>query len=196
MSWAQFLLIGSIVIVSLRGFRDQFFFQKYMFQVGPVLQGREYIRMISSGWLHGSGAHLAFNLIALWSFAGVVEQIASTGFFLIVYFASLIGGSLTSLYVHRENPYYSAIGASGAVSGVVFASILLYPQGSIYILFLPFPIPTWLFGIIYLLVSMYGMKRQGDNIGHEAHFGGALTGLIITSAWLPGVWQRFFEILL
>jgi membrane associated rhomboid family serine protease len=195
MSWPVFLLIGSIALISWRGFNDRHFFQQYMFQVGAILRGKEYLRMVSSGWLHGSGAHLAFNLIALWSFAGVVEQLSSTAFLMVVYALSLLGGSLTSLYVHRDNPHYSAIGASGAVSGVVFTSILLYPQGSIFIFFIPFPIPSWLFGIIYLFVSMYGMKKQGDNIGHEAHFGGALTGLIATTIWLPGIWGRFFDIL-
>ncbi len=187
------LLIGSIVLISYRGFRDTYFFNKYMFQVGAILEGKQFIRMVSSGWLHGSGAHLAFNMIALWSFAEVIIQLGSVFFFVAIYFLSLIGGSLTSLYIHRHNLYYSAIGASGAVSGVVFASILLYPQGSIYLFLIPFPIPSWLFGILYLLVSMYGMKRQGDNIGHEAHLGGALSGLLITSIWFPGIWNYLFS---
>ena len=179
------------VLISLRGFNDRVFFERYLFQVGSILNAKEYIRMLSSGFLHGGMAHLAFNIIALWSFGGLVEDFLGTVPFLILYFLSLIGGNLTSLFLHREEMYYRAVGASGAVSGVVFASILLYPQGSVYVFLIPFAIPSWLFGIVYLLVSIYGMRAQKDNIGHEAHFGGALSGLILTLWFQPESGTRF-----
>lgn len=181
------------VLLSLRGFNDRLFFEKYLFQTGSILNGKEYIRMISSGFLHAGWAHLAFNMIALWSFGGLVEDFLGSISFLILYFIALIAGNLTSLYMHRGELFYRAVGASGAVSGVVFASILLYPQGSVYVFLIPFAIPSWLFGFIYLMISIYGMRTQRDNIGHEAHFGGAIAGLIMTLWFRPSSGAEFIQ---
>ncbi len=99
--------------------------------------------------------------------------------FLIIYFGSLLGGDILALFVHKKEYYYSAVGASGAVCGVIFASIALFPGIEIGILFLPFPMPSWLFGILYVAYSIYGIKSSHDNIGHEAHLGGALVGMLL-----------------
>lgn len=190
---ATIALVVINVLVSLRGFSDRLFFEKYLFQIGSILNSREYIRMVSSGFLHGGWAHLAFNMFALYSFGGLVENQLGIIPYLILYFIALTAGNLTSLFLHREQLFYRAVGASGAVSGVVFSSIILYPQGSVYVFLIPFAIPSWLFGIVYLFISIYGMRQQSDNIGHEAHFGGSLAGIIMTLWFVPGAGQRFVE---
>ena len=93
---------------------------------------------------------------------------------------SLLIGSLYSLFYHKKEPYYSAIGASGAVSGIVYACIMLYPEMELMLILVPIPIPGYIFGVIYLLYSMYGMKKQLGNIGHSAHLGGAIGGFALT----------------
>ena len=145
--------------------------------------------MLSSGFLHLDFSHLLFNMLTLYFFADIV--IFSVGYikFLIIYIASLLVGNLLSFYFHKNELHYSAIGASGAVSGVLYSAILLYPDMSLYLFFIPIPIPAWLFGILYLLYSIYGMKKQLGNIGHDAHFGGAIAGYILTLVFVPDIFE-------
>ncbi|ULC58090.1 rhomboid family intramembrane serine protease [Flaviramulus sp. BrNp1-15] len=180
------IIIAANVIISYKGFNDYNFFEKYKFQVGGVQRG-EQIRLFSSGFLHADTQHLIFNMLTLYFFADVVIQLLSPIQFLIVYFGSLLLGSLLSLYFHKNEYHYSAVGASGAVMGVLYSAILLQPGMSLYMFFIPIPIPAYVFGIGYLLYSIYGMKNRIGNIGHDAHFGGAIGGYIITlilSPWL------------
>ena len=135
--------------------------------------------MISSGFLHADMGHLFFNMFTLYMFAPVVSGYFGDFSFLLIYFGSLVFGSLLTLIMHKNEYQYSAVGASGAVTGIVYSAILIQPDmmlGLFYII----PIPAYLFGIGYLLYSIYGMKSQNDNIGHSAHFGGAVGGYVIT----------------
>ncbi|MEP3839186.1 MAG: rhomboid family intramembrane serine protease [Algibacter sp.] len=180
------VIIAANVIISYKGFNDFGFFDKYKFQVGAVQRG-EKIRMFSSGFLHADTQHLFFNMLTLFFFADVVIANLSSIQFLLVYLGSLMVGSLLPLYFHKNEYHYSAVGASGAVSGIIYSAILLQPGMSLYMFFIPIPIPAYLFGIGYLLYSIYGMKNRIGNIGHDAHFGGAVGGYIITlllSPWL------------
>jgi membrane associated rhomboid family serine protease len=136
--------------------------------------------MLSSAFLHVDIAHLAFNMITLYFFAPVVTDFLGTPVFLLVYFGSLICGSLLTLQFHKNDYSYRAVGASGAVTGVLYSAILLNPDMNLYFFFIPIPIPAYVFGIGYLLYSIYGMKAKRDNIGHTAHFGGAIGGYAIT----------------
>ena len=163
----------------MKGFDDYSFLDKYKFQVGRVL-GKEKIRMFTSGFLHVDWMHLGFNMYALYMFGGFVSTLLGSIPFLIVYFGSLMAGSLYTLHYHKNEPYYSAVGASGAVSGVVYSAILLNPGLELYLFFIPIPIPGYIFGVGYLLYSIYGMKKQLGNIGHAAHLGGAIGGFILT----------------
>lgn len=175
-------LIGIIlanVLFSWKGFEDQFFFRKYEFHIGSIRSG-EQIRMVSSGFLHADISHLAFNMLTLYFFAPYVYEYLGNFSFLLVYFASLIFGSLLTLLFHKNDYSYRAIGASGAVTGIVYSAILLEPRIMIYGF-----IPGYLFGIIYLLYSIYGMKSKSDNIGHTAHFGGAIGGYLFTLLKYP-----------
>ncbi len=180
------ILIAANVIISYKGFQDYSFFEKYKFNVGAVKRG-EQIRLFSSGFLHADTQHLLFNMLTLYFFADVVITLLNATQFILIYMGSLLLGNLLSLYFHKNEYHYSAVGASGAVSGIIYAAILLRPGMSLYLFFIPIPIPAYVFGIGYLLYSIYGMKNRIGNIGHDAHFGGAIGGYVITlilSPWL------------
>lgn len=180
------IIIGANVVLSLKGFNDFSFFEKNKFNIGGIQRG-EQSRMVSSGFLHVDMQHLLFNMITLFFFAGVVIDYLGQTNFAIIYFGSLVVGNLLSYYFHKHEYHYSAVGASGAVTGILYSAILLNPEMSLYMFFVPIPIPAYLFGIGYLLYSIYGMKNKVGNIGHDAHFGGAIGGYVITllmATWL------------
>lgn len=178
-----YAIIAINVIVSFKGFEDQYFFRKYQFHVGSIRAGEQY-RMVTSGFLHADIMHLAFNMITLYFFAPIVSVSLSNFTLVLVYFASLICGSLLTMVFHGNEYSYSAVGASGAVTGVLYSAILMYPDMEIGI-FGVIPMPAYLFGIGYLLYSIYGMKSRTDNIGHTAHIGGAIGGYVITLLKVP-----------
>ncbi|NRD20386.1 rhomboid family intramembrane serine protease [Winogradskyella eckloniae] len=182
------VIIAANGIISFKGFDDRGFFEKFKFNVGSIRRG-EQIRMLSSGFLHADLTHLFFNMFTLYFFADFVVARLGSVHFLIIYFASLIFGNLLSLYFHKDEYWYSAIGASGAVTGILYSAILLEPGMSLYMYFIPIPIPGYVFGIGYLLYSIYGMKKSIGNIGHDAHFGGAVGGYVITLILYPSIFQ-------
>jgi membrane associated rhomboid family serine protease len=167
------------LLFSFKGFNDISFFRKYEFHIGSIRSG-EQIRLLSSGFLHADIMHLAFNMYTLYMFAPVVYENFSDFYFLIIYLGSLIFGSLLTLLFHKDDYNYRAIGASGAVTGILYSAILLEPNMGIGLFFIPIPIPAYIFGLLYLLYSIYGMKAKNDNIGHTAHFGGAIGGFVLT----------------
>jgi len=173
------LIILANVAVSYIGFGDLAFFRKYEFHIGSIRAGEQY-RMFSSAFLHADIGHLFFNMFTLYMFAPVVSEAFGSISLLIIYIGSLIFGSLLTLLFHKDDYSYRAIGASGAVTGILYSAILLQPQMGLYLFFIPIPIPAYIFGIGYLLYSIYGMKAKNDNIGHTAHFGGAIGGYVIT----------------
>ncbi|WP_299628169.1 rhomboid family intramembrane serine protease [uncultured Tenacibaculum sp.] len=180
-------LILANILVSKKGFDDFSFHNKFKFQIGKILQG-EKVRMFSSGFLHADWPHLGFNMYALYLFGGGVARAFGNTNFILIYTISLLFGSLYTLYRHKEDHYYSAVGASGAVSGVMFASILLFPGKLYSFIFFPFfSFPAYALGIGYLLYSIYGMKKQLGNVGHAAHLGGAIGGYAITLLLRPNV---------
>lgn len=181
-----YLLIGITVFVSYRGFNNYSFFEQYKFQVTRILNGDK-IRLLSSGFLHADWIHLILNMYVLYIFGKIVIHRFGDLPFLLVYFGSLLAGSLYSLYYHKKEPYYSAIGASGAVSGIVFSCILLHPQMKLNLMFIPIAIPGYIFGVLYLLYTIYGMKKQLGNIGHSAHLGGAIGGYLLTLIIAPWI---------
>ena len=166
------------VLISYKGFNDLSFFINFEFHVGSIRSG-EQIRMLSSGFLHADMMHLIFNMLTLWFFAPVVINHLGSFSFILVYFGSLIFGSLLTMVFHKNDYGYRAVGASGAVTGVLYSAILLQPDMMLGIFFI-IPMPAYLFGILYLLYSIYGIKAKNDNIGHTAHFGGAVGGYLIT----------------
>lgn len=184
MSYVLLLIIVVNLLVSFKGFGDDYFFRKYEFHIGSIRAG-EHLRMITSAFLHVDIGHLFFNMFTLYMFAPVVMGYLDNLSFLLIYFGSLVFGSLLTLVFHKDEYSYRAVGASGAVTGVLYSAILLQPDMSLYLFFIPIPIPAYLFGIGYLLYSIYGMKAKNDNIGHTAHFGGAIGGYLITLLKYP-----------
>ncbi len=186
LSLITIIIIAANIIFSFKGFNDFSFFEKYKFNIGGIRRG-EQVRMIGSGFLHVDEMHLFFNMFTLYFFADEVIDYLGEFNFAIVYFGSLVVGNLLSYYFHKNEYHYSAVGASGAVTGILYSAILLNPDMSLYMFFIPVPIPGYVFGIGYLLYSIYGMKNKVGNIGHDAHFGGAIGGYVITlimATWL------------
>ena len=169
-----------------KGFKDRSFFETYKFNVGGIKRG-EKLRMLVSGFLHVDLQHLLFNMITLYFFADQVIYKVGSFYFFLIYFGSLIFGNLLSYYFHKNESYYSAVGASGAVTGILYAAILLFPGMELYLYFIPIPIPSYIVGVGYMMYSIYGMKSRVGNIGHDAHFGGAIGGYVLTLLIAPQV---------
>lgn len=181
---ATIAIIAANIIVSLKGFNDGAFFERYKFGIGAIQAGQKE-RMVTSGFLHVDFTHLLFNMFTLYFFAGVVISDLDAAKFFGIYFISLLAGSLLALFFHKNEPLYSAVGASGAVTGVLYAAILLRPDMQLGIMFIPIPLPAYVVGIGYLLYSIYGMKNRLGNIGHTAHFGGAIGGYVTVLLFKP-----------
>ena len=143
--------------------------------------------MWTSGFLHVDFNHLFINMLSLYFFAGYVVYSLGELKFLALYMTSLYIGNYLSYRYHIKQDNYTAVGASGAVSGVVFSSVILYPEMKMMLLFLPIPLPGYVMATLYLVYTIYGMRKQKDNIGHTAHFGGAIAGIIATIAFIPSV---------
>lgn len=188
------IIIAANVIISYKGFGDYGFFDRYKFNVGAIQRG-EKLRMFSSGFLHVDTQHLLFNMLTLYFFADTVIGYVQPLGFIIIYIVSLASGSLMSLYFHKNDYHYNAVGASGAVTGILYAAILLQPGMELMFFFIPIPIPAYIFGIGYLLYSIYGMKNQIGNIGHDAHFGGAIGGFIATLILAPYLFKTNLQMI-
>jgi membrane associated rhomboid family serine protease len=181
---STFLVILLTAVVSLLGFQNRMVVEKYIFEPERILAWKEYYRLITSGFLHADFIHLALNMVSLYLFGRSVERMLGPGQFLLVYFGAVIGGGLLSLYVHRHHEY-RAYGASGGVCGIIFSYMLLFPGARISALPLPIFIPAWLYAIGFMVGSFYAMKAGRDNVGHDAHLGGAIVGLLLTAALQP-----------
>ena len=190
-----FLLIIINVLVSYKGMKNRAFFDGYKFEVDPVLKGRDYKRLVTSGFLHVSWMHLIFNMIALFMFSPALEFVFGAVGYLVIYFGSLVCGKLLALLIHRNHGDYSSAGASGAIAGLMFAFIAVDPYSSLGLFFIP--LPAWIWGILYMIFSMYAIRSRRDNIGHESHLGGAITGMLLAMAMRPQVLvQNYLVILL
>ena len=175
MSTALLLLIAFNVLMSYKGFSNIGFFERHKFSISALNQ-KQYFRLVSSGFLHVDSAHLVFNMFALYMFGDYVIQNTGVYLFVLIYMFSLLAGNFFTYINHKKEPSYSAVGASGAVSGIVYSSILLFPQMQLVLILFPIPMPGYVFGILYLFYTLFGIKSRNDNIGHTAHFGGAIAG--------------------
>jgi len=177
-------LIGSIIlainiIISFIGFNNVQFFDKYRFEINGIRKG-EYYRLLTSAVLHVNKTHLLFNMVTFYFFVAIVVTALGPLPLLLLYLGSLFTGNLFALAFHHNQLNYIAVGASGAVTGVLFSALLLYPGIELMLFFIPLPIPGYIFGIGYMIYTLYGMQAQNDNIGHTAHFGGAIGGIVMT----------------
>jgi len=181
------LVIAITAIISLLVPNGSSNFEKYKFNVGAIMSRKEYIRILSAGFLHADMMHLLFNMMTLYFFGPVIlEGFGAIGF-IIIYIGSILLGNIFSLFIYQKQPWYSAIGASGGVSGVLFAAIAMAPKMSLFLFFIPIPIPGFVFGLLYFGYSVYMMlnPKQWDNLGHAAHLGGAFFGLVYAIATQP-----------
>lgn len=183
---ATILIVVITAIVSFRGFGNRRFLERFLFDPQAILRDREHYRLVTSAFLHADMFHLFFNVFSLYSFGSGIELVFGLRDLLLIYFGSILGGSVLSLWLHRHHEY-RALGASGGVCGVIFASIFLMPGGSVVIFPVPVPLPAWLFAIVFLVVSFIGLRRQLGNVGHDAHLGGAIIGLLLTTALHPRI---------
>ena len=191
------IIVAVNIAASYKGFTNQLFFDAYKFEVDKILINKDYKRLITAGFLHSGWTHLILNMFTLMMFSESIERYLGESLFLTIYLASLVGGCLFALFIHRNHGDYSAVGASGAVCGIVFASIALFPDMGVGFFFLPVFIPGWLYGVVYVLYSIYGIRSKKDNIGHEAHLGGALIGMMLSVILHPSALrENYFTILI
>ena len=183
------LLVLANLAVSIPAFNNSKLMNDLIFYPPAIANNNQYYRFITHGFLHADIAHLAFNMIALYSFGGAVEQIFSLDclfgsmgkvYYLLMYLVALVVATLPTYLKNVNNYQYRSLGASGAVSAVVFAGLTLLPQLPINFMFIPIDIPGYIFGIIYLGVSAYLDRKGGGNVNHSAHFWGAAFGVVFT----------------
>lgn len=182
------LLILTTAITSILAFRRDHVYYRLLFNAWQIKNRHEYWRFFSYALVHAGWGHLLINMMVLYSFGTNVEDVFETAFghtqgamiFLAFYIISIVVSTSWDYIKHRNNVHYNAVGASGAVSAVLFSSILTSPTAKLIVFPLPIPIPAYLFGILYLLYSIIMVRKNNDNIGHAAHLIGALFGMIFT----------------
>ncbi len=190
------LLILNVLISGYALFADQSLVERLSFKPRRILGQGEYYRLITAGFVHVGLTHLLFNMITLYYFGPPLEVLLGSVKFMLLYFGAELLAHGLSLLLHRNNASYAAVGASGAISGVLFGFILFYPSAPIYIFFIPIGIPAFVFAFAYVALSIYAMKQASANgmtggIAHEAHIGGALGGLLLTILLEPRSLQIF-----
>ncbi|WP_299581324.1 rhomboid family intramembrane serine protease [uncultured Sunxiuqinia sp.] len=193
------IIIAITAFASILAFSREDLMDKLQFNASKVVHKREYYRLVSHGFVHANWEHLIVNMIVLFSFGRVIEAYFEYGFgrmatayYLILYFGGMIVSNLYAIYKHRNNFYYNAVGASGAVSAVLFAAIFFEPWNKIYF-FGVLPIPGIVFALLYLAYSYYMGRKQNDNVAHDAHFLGAVFGFIFPILLNSSLFQRFMD---
>ena len=192
-----YLIIGTTAIVSYICFGRRDLVNRLSFNSYAIFKRKERFRLITHGFVHADMTHLLINMFTFWSFGTYMESLFNAiGFgrwgFVGLYFGGMIFSSLFDLIKYRDNIYYQSIGASGAVSAVLFSSILFAPWSKI-LLFAIIPVPGIIFGVLYLIYCQYMAKQSSDNINHNAHFYGALYGLLFPVLLQPSLINVFFD---
>lgn len=169
------------------------FLERNLFRPYWLLRRRQYATVVSSGFLHADLMHLIFNMMTFWFFAFPLEQRIGTSRFVALYFAGLLISHAGTYFKQRNNPEYASVGASGAISAVLFAAIVYFPHQSLFIIPIPVPIPAPLFAVGYLAYTYYAARQAQGRINHDAHLGGALTGLAFVAVTDPGAYAQLFN---
>jgi membrane associated rhomboid family serine protease len=189
------LILVFTVVTSIYAFNDPTLYGKFMLHPYSVYRKNKLYTLITSGMIHSDWMHLIFNMMTFFFFAFTLEAQIGSWRFGLIYFLSLILSDIPSVLKHKDDFWYNSLGASGAISGVLFSYILFYPLSKLYLFFIPIGIPAVLFGGLYLMYCVYASKQSRDNINHDAHFFGALTGIIITILIIPGIVPHFLSAL-
>jgi membrane associated rhomboid family serine protease len=196
------IIIVLTVTVSLLAFNNHEIFRRMVFNAYDIKHFKNTYRFLSYALIHADWMHLLINMMVLYSFGRIVEQYYEVFFglkgilyYILLYIGGIALSTLPAYGKHKDDYSYTAVGASGAVSAVVFASILFDPLNKIYLFFIPIGIPAIIFGVLYLIYSGYMGKKNVDNIGHDAHFWGAIFGFVFTLVLKPTLIVRLFSIL-
>ena len=195
------IIILVTAAVSILCFTGKLDINALIFNASKVWHGKQWYRMLTYGRVHGGWGHLFFNMLTLYFFGSVVEQYFGLAFgntlgivlYVVLYVSAIAVSTVGDLIKYRNSPGYNAVGASGAVSAVLFASILFEPKMGIYIYLIPIPVPGYIFAPLYLLYCWYMAKRNMDNIGHTAHFWGAVYGLVFPLIFRPDIFHHFLS---
>lgn len=181
------------IITSIYAFNDHTIYGKFMLHPYTVSKGRKLYTYITSGLIHADWMHLIFNMFTYVCFAFTLEKILGHWQFGLLYFLSLILSDVPTVIKHKDHFWYNSLGASGAISAVLFSYILFDPWGKLYVMGIP--MPAIVFAVLYLFYSWYMARNAKDNIGHDAHFFGAVSGLVITILLEPATVSNFFQLL-
>jgi membrane associated rhomboid family serine protease len=173
-----YLIIGITSAVTLYAFRNNTFFEKSLFSIDAIIGSNDYYRIFTSVFVHANIGHLFFNMFSFYAFATGIEMKYGPKVTAYLYLYSGLGAGILSLLLHRKDKNYRAVGASGAVCGIIFASIFLIPGGSIIVFPIPVPIPAWAYALLFVFGSIYATNRMAGGIAHDAHLGGALAGIL------------------
>jgi len=187
------VIFAFTIAASLWAFSSDNAYAQMILHPYSVYRGQRRYTVITSGFIHNDWMHLFFNMLSYYFFAFTLERQLGHWQFGLLYFVSLVLSDLPTVYKHKNDEWYHSLGASGAVSAVIFSAILYNPLGGMMILPLPFAIPAVLFGVIYLVYCNYASKYSRDNINHDAHMFGALSGLLITIALNPHIVNTFIH---
>ena len=185
---AAAIILTLTIVISVIGLLSRKVLEKAIMRPQVIAQGNDYATLLSSGFVHADFGHLIFNLITYYSFAFPLDRAIGDLRFEILYFSAMLVGNLGTCIKHRNEPEYASLGASGAILGVLFASIVYFPRQKLLMLPIPIPIPAPLFAVAYLAFSWYSSGRSRDRINHDAHIFGALTGLVFVLVTAP---ERF-----
>jgi len=186
-----FLFTLGISLYALYG--NQSLYHKWILSPYQVVNNKKYIQLFTSGFLHADVMHLIFNMLTFYFFAFKLEMIVGSIVFSIIYLGSLLTGNLFTVWKKKNDYGYGSVGASGAISGVLFSYILFFPTSTLMIFPIPFPIPSWLFGLLYLGWTYYASRHSYDMINHYAHLFGAIGGIVITILFIPEVISSFIN---
>ena len=188
------LLLATILVVSALGlFVWPSLIERNLLRPFGLVQRGDYLTLVTSAFIHADLAHLLLNGFTLWSFGFGLERRIGSQSFLVLYVAGLATRSIATWFLHRRQPGYASLGASGAILAVLFASVVAAPTASLFILPLPVPIPAPLFAIGYLAYSVIAGRARVGRVNHDAHVAGAITGLVYMAITVPGSLQRAFE---
>lgn len=185
------LILIFIFVISIWGLDNFSLRERLLLNPYRVVKENHYHTLITSGFVHGDWLHLIFNAVSFYFFALPLEDIVGLEMFLIIYFGSLILSGLPDLFNHYRNPTYRSLGASGAISGAMFAYILYEPASRISLFLLPVAIPAPIFAVLYLALSYFAARNGSDYINHDAHLWGAISGAIIAIILNPNVLAEF-----